>query len=126
MPDIKLTTTPWQLAICKLSDMVIPEWARASGFVCFTRTPQEFSLVCEAECVPDQVLAERGWRSITVVGPLDFSMVGIIAGMTHILAAARISVFVISTYNTDYLLVKADRLEAAADVLKSAGYEFVS
>lgn len=126
MPNIQLSVTSWQLAVCKLDATGLPDWARDSRFVTFTRTPQELSLVCEAQCVPSSVQAELDWRCLVVDGVLGFSLVGIISGITRLLAAAQISVFVISSYDTDYLLVKQDKLEEAVAALKAGGYHITT
>ncbi len=119
---MRLTVTPWRLAVCRLTAPGLPDWARASRFLTLSVTPTETSLVCEAACVPDGVRSERGWRCLGVDGTLDFALVGIVAGLTTVLADHGISVFVVSTFDTDYVLVKADRLDAATAALAAAGY----
>jgi hypothetical protein len=80
-------------------------------------------VVCSEDGLPSECLAaERGWRALEVAGPLDFSLVGILAALTSSLAAANISLFAISTFDTDYLLVKADTLESAIMALENAGH----
>lgn len=83
-----------------------------------TRTPTETSIVCEAPPVE----GEPGWRALMVEGPLDFSLTGILAGIAAPLAAAGISIFAISTFDTDYVLVKEARIDEATTVLRAAGY----
>ncbi len=111
---------PQQLAICKLrKDDPIPEWLTTEqGFFSITRTPDELSIVCEERAVPAGVQAERNLSAFKVEGPLDPSLTGILASLTNALAAVEISVLVISTHDTDYLLVKSDRLEEAILALK--------
>ncbi len=95
-----------------------PVWLDWSApLVSVTRTAEELSVVCPEECVPDTVKAERGWRVFKVEGPLDFALTGILARLTAPLAAAGIPVFAMSTYDTDYLLVRADAAGRAADAL---------
>jgi hypothetical protein len=90
------------------------------------RTGDEASLVCETSFVPQGSCArEDGWRGMRVAGQLEFSLVGILAGITNVLSASGISVFCISTYDTDYILVRSGQLHAAADALKFAGYEII-
>lgn len=88
-----------------------------------TRTPEELSVVCSEEHVPEGVEAERGWRAFGLEGPLDFSIVGVLASVASPLAAAGISIFAVSTYDTDYVLVKGALLETATAALRKAGHE---
>ncbi len=112
-------------AICRLAaTAAIPAWADAGGLCSITRTPDELSIVCPQRNVPDGVQAEVDWRCLKVIGPLDFALTGIIAGLTAPLAAVAISVSVVATYDTDYLLIKADKLAAAVATLQAAGYNF--
>jgi uncharacterized protein len=90
-----------------------------SGFFSVTRTADETSVVCREELIPAGYLQERGFRLFKVEGPLDFSLTGILSSLLTPLAAAGIAVFTISTYDTDYLMVKGDKLEEAASALKS-------
>ena len=109
-------------AICCLdADAGIPDWATGE-IVSVTRTPDELSIVCSQDRVPDGVRCESGWRRLRVAGPLDFSTVGVIASLTGTLAAASISVFVVSTFDTDYLLVKGGDLDGAVEVLRAPGH----
>jgi hypothetical protein len=87
-----------------------------------TRTADELSVVCWADAVPEGVRCEKGWRCLRVAGTLDFSLVGVLASMLAPLAAAGVSVFVLSTFDTDYVLVKEAHLTKAADALRLAGY----
>ncbi len=113
-------------AVCRLSaDAPLPAWAAAGSFVSITRTLDELSIVCRGEHVPDGVRCEPGWRCLRVAGPLDFTLAGVLASLLAPLADAGIPVFVVSTFDTDYLLVKEDRLDAAVDVLQSAGHSVV-
>jgi len=115
-----------RLAVCRLdSDAEIPEGIQRESFYSLTRTDNELSLVCRESSAPQQGEIEHGWRCLAVEGPLDFSEVGVLAALTQPLAAAGISIFVISTFDTDYLLVKEERLEQAIHTLQSAGHEVV-
>ncbi len=110
-------------AVARLEpDAPLPEWASAGELCSITRTADELSIVCEASSVPADVRAERDWRGLVVAGPLDFSEVGILAALTGALATAGISLFALSTYDTDYLLVRAAHLDAAVDALRQAGH----
>lgn len=119
---LTLRLLPETFAICRFApDATLPAWAMGGAFWSVTRTAEELSVVCAAP-VPDNVLAERGWRGLQVVGPLDFALTGILAGLTAPLAEAGVSIFALSTYDTDYLLVKAERIETAIAVLQGVGY----
>jgi hypothetical protein len=87
------------------------------------RSADELSIVCEESKVPMDVKTERGWRVLKVLGPLDFSLVGILSDLANALAKAGVSIFAISTYDTDYVLVKQDQLDVALFALREAGHE---
>jgi hypothetical protein len=119
---VRLLVTPARLAVCRLApDAPLPAWPRGI-FVSITRTPDELSIVCDEEAVPHDVQAERGWRAVQLEGPIPFETTGVAASLTGALAAKRISVFLISTYDTDWLLVKEASLDAAVAALREAGY----
>lgn len=108
------------LSVCRLRGPVPPP---AEGLFFLAGTDREWSLVCSASAVPADCLArEDGWRAFRIAGTLDFSLVGVLAGILRVLETAGISVFVQSTYCTDYVLVKAEQLEAALAVLEQNGY----
>ncbi len=115
---LRLRETPWRLAVCRFpADTPLPAWVfhREAEFFSVTRTPRELSVVCAEDDLPPSVDrdVERDWRAFEVVGPLPFGLTGVVSGLTAPLAAAGIPVFVVSTYDTDVLLVKsADYLEA--------------
>ena len=95
-----------------------PDWLDwTDPLVGATRTGEELSILCREERVPDGVKAERGWRAFRVEGVVDFTLFGILARIAVPLAQAHLPIFAISTYNTDYVLVRADDLDKAADVL---------
>ena len=120
----RLSVLDGRLAVCRLDAASgIPAWAMSSGFTSFTRTTDELSVVCSEGAVPEGVACEKGWRTLKLEGPLDFSLVGVLAGITGTLAAAGISIFSISTYDTDYVLVKEESLETAKTALLGAGHE---
>jgi hypothetical protein len=103
-------------------DVSIPFWATDSSFVSITRTKDELSIVCSQEDVPEGIKCERDWCCLRVAGTLSFSAVGILAALTGPLAEAGISVFAISTFDTDYLLVKEKDFEEAVNALRRAGH----
>jgi hypothetical protein len=114
---------PGSLAICRLApDAPLPSWAAAGRFFSITRTAEELSIVCAEDDAPADVKAEKEWRALKAEGPLDFSAIGIIASLAVPLAAEGISLFVVSTFDTDYILVKQERLEAATAALARAGH----
>lgn len=121
--QIELSCLPGQFAICRLApNVAIPQWAIQSEVYSLTRTAGELSVVCDQRLVPEGVTVERGWRGMQVKGPLDFSITGILAALAAPLAKAEISLFAISTFDTDYLLVRTAKFEQAIAVLRSAGF----
>ncbi len=117
-----LEVLPSMFAICRLdTDAEIPNWATGE-VMSITRTPDELSIVCSQDRVPENTQSETGWRCLRVVGKLGFSMVGVIASLAGTLAAAKISVFVISTHDTDYVFVKNADIDAAVSSLRQAGH----
>ena len=101
-------------AICRLGpEADIPSWALDGEFVSVTRTQEELSLVCLEEKIPEGTRCEKGFRCFKVGGPLDFSLTGILSSLTIPLAQAGISVLAISTFDTDYLLVKEAQVDRA-------------
>jgi len=120
---VTLDLMPGSYAICRLDATAgVPSWATRPGFSSITRTADELSIVCATEAVPDAVTAQRGYRGLVVRGPLDFSLVGIVSSLAGALAAAAISIFVVSTHDTDYLFVRDADLERAVAVLRGAGH----
>jgi hypothetical protein len=110
-------------AVCRLAPgLPVPAWAEKGDLVSVTRTTEELSIVCPQNQVPDGVRCERDFRVLKIRGPLDFSLVGILAGLTGPLAEAGISVFALSTFDTDYILVKRDDLSRAAEILIREGH----
>jgi uncharacterized protein len=120
---LSLRVLPEPLAVCRLDPgAALPQWVLGGALWSVTHTPDELSVVCEAQRVPPGVQMETGWRALQVAGPLDFSLTGILAGISGVLAEARISLFAVSTYDTDYVLVKEDHLPRAMEALSGAGY----
>lgn len=115
-----LSLLPETLAVARLpAGAALPGWIDWSDpFVTVSRTRDELSVVCPEARVPAEAKAERGWRGFKVEGPLDFALTGILARLAAPLAEAGISIFAISTYDTDYLLVRTGDLEAATSVLQ--------
>jgi uncharacterized protein len=110
-------------AVCRLeANDPIPTWATAGRVFSLTRTPDELSVVCPERAVPDAVRSEGGWRCLQVVGRIAFAELGVLAGLASPLAQAGVSVFALSTFDTDYLLIKEELLEKALAALRGAGH----
>lgn len=124
MPVLKLSVGPEVLAVTRLAaDAPIPVWASsASGLLSITRTAQELSIVCDEQVVPAGTRVEAGWRALKVQGPLDFGLTGILASLAIPLAIAEVSIFALSTFDTDYVLVKQERLDIALMALRRVGH----
>jgi hypothetical protein len=121
--QLELSIIPDYLAICRLdAGTRLPEWALVGNFLSVSLTSDETSVVCEEERVPDGVQADTGWRAFKVVGTLDFNLTGVLVAIAAPLAEAGVGIFAISTYDTDYVLVKRDALEAAISALRAAGH----
>lgn len=120
---LTLDILPETYAVCRLeADGAIPEWAGDAGFVAITRTASELSVVCPQDAVPATVRQERRWRCLQVAGPLDFTLTGVLASLADPLAAVGIPIFAVSTFETDYVLVKDDQLSRAVLALAQAGH----
>lgn len=123
MTPVTLRLLPGDFAVCRLRpDAALPTWAARGEFWSLTRTGDELSVVVLESAVPDGVRAEMGWGCLQVAGPLDFALTGILAGVLAPLAEAGIPIFVICTFDTDYLLVKRPRLQEAIGALVEAGH----
>ena len=123
MRPLALTLEPWDLAVCRLDPAApVPDWATRGGFHAVTRTPRELSIVCATADVPAGVRAEKGWRCFALRGPIAFEETGVLSSIAAPLAAAGIGIFALSTFDTDYVLVKSENAEAARRALESAGH----
>jgi len=113
-----------RLAVCQLAAAAsVPDWSLGKGFFCVTRTADELSIVCEESRVPAGVRIEKEWVALKLEGPFPFSMTGVLLSFLQPLAAAEIPIFAVSTFDTDYVLMKRDKLEQAIEVLGAAGHE---
>ncbi len=111
------------LAVCRLPpDAPWPDTPVGTSLYSVTRTADELSVVCPVEHAPAGSRVESGWRAFRVVGPFEFDVVGVIASITGPLAEAGVAVFVLSTFDTDHLLVKAEDLDRTVDSLEAAGH----
>ncbi|HMI58304.1 MAG TPA: ACT domain-containing protein [Gemmatimonadaceae bacterium] len=125
--NLTLTVLSAPLALCRLAPTdAIPEWtAQARTFLTISRTPFELSIVADEAVVPPSVEAHRGYRALRVEGPLPLELVGIAAAIAGALAAAKVPIIPIGTYDTDYVLVHGDVLAPAVAALEGAGHRVV-
>ncbi len=115
-----------KLKVVKLkSNEIVPEIVYKQEFYSITKTNEELSIVLDESLEIQSDIVEDNWRAIKIVGTLDFALIGILSKISTILAQSKISIFAISTYNTDYILVKADKLEKAIKVLEQNEYKFI-
>ena len=120
---LDLVVLPDLLAVCRLPPgSFYPSWVAGCEFQSVTRTTDETSVVCPAAAVPADVQVEPGWRALKVGGPLDFGLTGVLLSIARCLAEAGVSIFAMSTYDTDYVLVKESLLEEAVAALEAAGH----
>ena len=104
-------------------DEAVPDWASAGPLWSITRSDSELSIVCRQDDVPAEVSAERGWCALELAGPLDFSLTGVVSALVVPLAEAEVPIFVVSTFETDYLLVRELDLARSVEALTAAGHE---
>ncbi len=136
--SLALRVLPGTLAVCRLAPGAnVPRWAleaaaptssdapSAVPLFALTRTAEELSIVCEEAIVPADVRCERGWRALGLIGPFEFDLTGILAAIANPLASAGIGIFALSTFDTDYVLVKERDLDTACRALQQAGHRFV-
>ena len=123
MKQLTLTILPDRFAICRLSpDEEIPDFIFHTQFYSITRTDDELSIVLPEEKTPSTWKAEKGWRCLKVDGPLDFYLAGILSSFAAPLANVGISIFTVSTFDTDYILIKEEDLEGAKRALSTHGH----
>jgi uncharacterized protein len=121
---MKLAWLAGEFAIARLGPGEdLPAWGLRSPFHSVTRTPDELSLVCAAADIPEAVVAERGWRCLRVEGRLDLSLTGVLDSIASPLARAGVSIFALSTYDTDYVLVPGRALDLVTASLRRVGHE---
>ena len=120
-----------RLAVCRLAcDVPVPSWADEGGFFCVTRTQDELSIVCSeatfaGQTLPEGAVVEGGWVAMQLQGPFPFSMAGVLACFLQPLAEAHVPIFAVSTFDTDYVLIKQANLDQAVLALGTAGHERV-
>lgn len=128
MENKKLTMSLMKekFAVCRMSPAeAVPAWGQKSDFFSITKTIDELSGVCYERDVPEGVQCEKDWKVLKIEGPLDFSLVGILASISTVLAQNEVSIFAISTYDTDYMLVRDKDLQKAVEALEEDGYEII-
>ena len=119
----ELTVLGERLAICRLGARdEVPAWATKSPFFSVTRTREELSVVCPEDVVPESIPCEWGWLALRLEGTFDLSMVGILASVAVPLAEAGASIFAVSTFDTDYVLVREEQLDLAVGTLRARGH----
>ena len=124
MRPLTLDLLPDTFAIARLDPQAdLPGWVQGGDLASITRTPSELSIVCESHRVPSAILAEREYRCLRVLGPLQFSATGVLESLARPLAESAISIFALSTYDTDYVLVAGRDLERAVACLLAAGHD---
>lgn len=123
MEKLKLKLLYAKYGVARLNkDENVPHWATCKNFLSITKTDDELSIVSEEENFPVSVKCERNWRILKVLGPLDFSLIGILSSISTTLAKQKVSIFAISTYDTDYILVKEASLDVAIKALEEANF----
>lgn len=122
--SLRLEILPGRFAVCRLpAEIPDPAWARSGELSSITRTAGETSVVCAEGVVPEDVRREAGWRALRVEGILDFSLTGILSSILDPLAGAQVSIFALSTFDTDYVLVRDADLDRCRRALADAGHE---
>jgi len=123
---LKFSRLPGSFAICQLpANADIPAWALQSAFFSLTRTADELSLVCPEEVVPADVRHEGAWACLKLEGPFPFSQTGILTSFVQPLSARAIPIFAVSTFDTDYVLVKGAWIDKAIEILKEAEHQAI-
>lgn len=121
---MELLKLPFDLTVCKVED--ISGIDLSAGFYFIGKTDEELSLVCRTEDTPEKTLErDDGWKGFRIQGVLDFSLIGILSKLSGILAEHKIGIFAVSTFNTDYILVKEENFERAMEVLAAEGYKVI-
>ena len=121
---MKLNIIDNKLTVCKVADISAIDLT--ADFFFIGKTDEELSLVCRTADTPSETIErDDGWRGFRIQGSLDFSLIGILSKLSGILAEHKIGIFAVSTYNTDYILVKEENFERTLEALASNGYSFV-
>ncbi|HMI50526.1 MAG TPA: ACT domain-containing protein [Candidatus Saccharimonadales bacterium] len=122
--QLNFSVLPRLFSVVRLApDAAIPFWATEAPFFSITRTPEELSIVAEEFLVPAGVTSEPGWSVLKLAGPIPFAETGVLSAVLAPLASANISIFSISTFDTDYLLVRSTSLQEAIAALEQSGHK---
>ncbi|MDQ4039828.1 MAG: ACT domain-containing protein [Actinomycetota bacterium] len=122
-PTVNIQVLEDSYAVCRMKpDRQLTLPGASPSIYSVTRTPAELSIVCASHLAPEDAEVEEGWSAMVVEGPLDFSLTGILASIADPLASAEISIFAVSTYDTDYVLLKSHQRDAAVRTLEAAGH----
>jgi uncharacterized protein len=125
-PVFKFRQLPGRLAVVRLDGKAsVPDWASQGAIVATVRRSGELSVVCDESAVPDGCRAERGWIALQLEGPFAFTMTGVLASFLDPLGAAGVPVFVLSTFDTDVVMVKGEQAERAIEVLEREGHRYL-
>jgi hypothetical protein len=125
--QLKLSLLKNKYAICSLpKDAPIPEWALAQSLASINRTDKELTIVCKQDIIPSQYQSDLNWRCFKIDGSFDLNQIGVISSISSPLADAGISIYVISTYDTDYFLIKDDNLEKTISTLSASGHSITT
>jgi hypothetical protein len=123
---LALTLLPGRFAVCRLPpDAPLPAGWDGGPFACAARTAEELSIVCDEAAAPEGARIERGWRALRLEGPFPFEATGILASVARPLADADVGIFAVSTFDTDYVMVKEPQLDLAIRSLGAAGHELI-
>lgn len=118
---MKLKIISQEFSICKVKDLSQVDYSDKFCFI--GKTDEEVSLVCSADLVPENAIEyDNGWRAFRIQGVLDFSLIGILSRLSTLLAENKVGIFAVSTYNTDYVLIKKENFEKAINILECNGY----
>lgn len=123
---LKFSRLPGSFAVCRLpTNNAVPEWALRGAFFSATATADEVSIVCPGAQVPSNIVHENDWVCLKLQGPFPFSETGILSSFVRPLSERAIPIFAVSTFDTDYVLIKQDWLEKAVQALRDAGHKEV-
>ncbi len=122
--SLRLSIVPGSFAVCRLPpDSPVPDWAWRGAFTSLTRNEDELSIVCDSsQADSGQGKLEAGWACLKLIGPFDFALTGILTSVLEPLRDAGVGIFAVSTFDTDYVLVKAAQLEVSLAALQKAGH----
>jgi hypothetical protein len=126
LPKLRLCVMPENYAICSFPpDMTLPDWTDRSSIFSITKTPKEITVVCEENLVPGECKRSENWKCIKVEGSFDLDAVGVLASIAGPLAQNKISLYVISTFDTDYVLIHVNDIDKAVSCLSEFGHSFI-